>query len=96
MKKLIIMAALVVSGLTSAKASVYVSAEKIEKQNSVLIPIAQEKTVEHQLIGVQTWCGKVFYLDLQHYSNYEDLHNDAVYFTNQQCAETKTFVPQYT
>lgn len=41
--------------------------------------------VDHDWIVVETWCGKVFYLDNNHYESFEAIGADANYFTDQQC-----------
>ncbi len=43
------------------------------------------ETAEHDWIIVETWCGKVFYLDNNYYSNFQQIDADAYYFTQQQC-----------
>lgn len=47
-------------------------------------------------IGVSTWCGKVFYLNANDYSNYEELDAAATQFTQQQCAGHSTLPTQFT
>ncbi|MEY8758660.1 hypothetical protein [Chryseobacterium tongliaoense] len=96
MKKLLFITALGAAGLTSAKEikkentsvkNKEAVIEKVESQNlekQVKIAISL-----HNWIGVSTWCGKVFYLDANDYSNIADLNADAAYFTDQQCASTQ-------
>ena len=50
---------------------------------------------DHAWVAVETWCGKVFFLDLNHYSNEQGLYSDASYFTDQQCGTQSTFTPLY-
>lgn len=100
MKKVILIAALGVAGLVSAKGS---ADKKVIKKTEttvkkVLNSNASNKTKAafYNWIGVSTWCGKVFYLEASDYSSFEELDAAATQFTNQQCAGASTFTGQYT
>lgn len=41
--------------------------------------------LKHDWLTVETWCGKVFYLDNNHYSSFQEVGAAANYFTDQQC-----------
>ena len=41
--------------------------------------------LEHDWLEVETWCGKVFYLDNNHYSNMKEVGAAANHFTDAQC-----------
>ena len=76
MKKLLLLAAFGVAGLMSAKG--YLVSLTIEQN-------VEAELSEHDWLVVETWCGKVFYLDNNHYSSFEEIAKDADYFTDQQC-----------
>ncbi len=85
MKKVLLLAAFGVAGLMSA------SENRNDFSNSQKLFVDEEKyewnavVVDHDWIVVETWCGKVFYLDNNHYESFEAIGADANYFTDQQC-----------
>ena len=94
MKKLFLLAALGVAGFASAKS---VKTENVELKREVVkveyvkeVSTKQSKVLLRDIswIGVSTWCGKVFYLNANDYSNIEELDAAAAQFTQQQCAQT--------
>lgn len=100
MKKLILIAALGVAGIISAKdvadKKVIKKAETIEIKYINNNIDKKAKMPPITWIGVSTCCGKVFYLNATDYSSYEELDAAASQFTNQQCAGASTFTGQYT
>ncbi|HAV03027.1 MAG TPA: hypothetical protein DCW95_07570 [Chryseobacterium sp.] len=84
MKKVLLMAAIFVAGIVSAN-TVY---DKANNSGFVLLDAEIEQIAsesDHYGIMVETWCGKVFYLDGNHYENFTEFGADANYFTDQQC-----------
>lgn len=100
MKKVFFIAAFGVAGLMSAKGitdkKVIKKIVTTEKKNVNKKVSKKTKAAFYNWIGVSTWCGKVFYLDMNDYSNAEELDAAATQFTNQQCATATTFTGQYT
>lgn len=85
MKKLLLLAAFSAAGLVSAN-TIY------EEMNSFEYQVAEDARFDfsivesdHYWITVETWCGRVFYLDGNHYGNIHQFNADANYFTDQQC-----------
>lgn len=79
------MAAFSVAGLVSAN-TIY------DETSSVEYRVAEDARFDltivesdHNWIMVETWCGRVFYLDGNHYGNIYQFSADANYFTDQQC-----------
>ena len=91
MKKLFFIAALGVAGMMSASASNDVNIDLVKSDEATvkadLVLIAPP---EHAWIGVQTWCGKVFYLDMNHYNSQAELEAAASHFTQAQCGTRST------
>ncbi|MCJ8498522.1 hypothetical protein MVI27_09635 [Chryseobacterium salipaludis] len=84
MKKLLL-ATFGVAGLVSANT---IKDDLLNFENASIEDAKLEiivETAEHDWIIVETWCGKVFYLDNNHYSNFQQIDADAYYFTQQQC-----------
>ncbi|MFY1045197.1 hypothetical protein [Chryseobacterium sp. GP-SGM7] len=86
MKKLFFIAAFSAVGMLSAKDNRKdvcdyqdVCADKVQ------YTLMSAKLPAHDWLEVETWCGKVFYLDNNHYSSFEQIAADANYFTDQQC-----------
>lgn len=86
MKKLLFAAAFCAVGMMSAKENQKdvcdlqkASGDKIE---SALLNAGSQA---HDWVEIETWCGKVFYLDNNHYSDFEEIGADANYFTDQKC-----------
>lgn len=85
MKKVLLLAAFGVAGLMSAKDN---QSDISTCQKVFVNEVTFELNValaEHDWIMVETWCGKVFYLDNNHYSSFEQIGAHANYFTDQQC-----------
>jgi hypothetical protein len=74
--------------MVSAKENVVY--EILNKCSSVIVSekalIKSIKSDNPVFIGVETWCGKTFYLDLNDYKSVEDFYKDAAKFQEQQCA----------
>lgn len=51
---------------------------------------------DHAWIAVPTWCGKIFYLDINHYSSEEELISAAAHFTDAQCGKRNTEIEPWT
>ncbi len=88
MKKLLLVAAIAVAGLVSAKnvkIEFETNSNSITKNyfnNGLMI----SKLLVYQWVPVSTGCGKVFYLDNSMYGDcYECLQEDARKFTDAQC-----------
>ena len=85
MKKLFFIAALGAAGFVSAKDA----RSDVSTFQKVFANEVQCKFIatppEHDWLEIETWCGKVFYLDNNHYSSFEQIGADANYFTDQQC-----------
>ncbi|SIS92573.1 hypothetical protein SAMN05421786_103153 [Chryseobacterium ureilyticum] len=96
MKKLILIVALGVTGVMSAKEVADKKVDTTEKKAISNKTSNKAKAVFYQWIGVSTWCGKVFYLDASDYTGVGELNDAATQFTNQQCAGASTFTGQYT
>jgi len=105
MKKLLFIATLCVAGLVSAKNAEVkkpeAKRETAESKNNESTKQDSQTDLKVALkriawIGVSTWCGKVFYLGANDYSNYEELDAAATQFTQQQCAGHSTLPTQFT
>jgi hypothetical protein len=88
MKKLLVVATVLVAGMVSAKGTtgktiVEKEKELFAKQNLLL----QQNKVLYDLVPVNTWCGKTFYLDKNNYSDALELAKAANEFAQQQCEE---------
>jgi len=105
MKKLLFVATICVAGLMNAKNA---EAEKPELKKETAESKSNESTKQDSQadlkvvlkpiawIGVSTWCGRVFYLNANDYSNYEELDAAATQFTQQQCAGHSVLPTQFT
>jgi len=102
MKKLLLVAALGVAGLVSAKdvksEIADVKNEVVKNENAKEVSKEQSKVILRDIawIGVSTWCGKVFYLNANDYSSFEELDAAAGQFTQQQCAGASSQIVQFT
>lgn len=86
MKKLLLVATLGVAVFMSAKDNQNdVCDYQNLSTNEVQYELLSAAPPEHDWLEVETWCGKVFYLDNNHYSSFEEIGADANYFTDQQC-----------
>lgn len=80
MKQLFLIAALAVTGFMSAK----MTEVALPKKEDVKKEITQV-LLRHQWVAVNTWCGKVFYLDMNMYTHHEEFLDDAYLFSERQC-----------
>ena len=88
MKKLFFMVALGVAGMMSAnRMENEVTIPQKSFTNEVTFELNVLTPPEHDWIEVETWCGKVFYLDNNDYSSFQEIGTDANYFTDQQCGK---------
>lgn len=96
MKKLLLLAAFGVAGFVSAK-DVKTESTDLKKENVTKKSLNKNSKQQSKVlpgginwIGVSTWCGKVFYLNANDYSNSEELDAAAAHFTQQQCAQSQS------
>ena len=97
MKKLFFIAALGVAGMMSASIcnNVNVDLEKTV-ETTVKADLILVTPPDHVWVAVPTWCGKIFYLDLNHYSSEEQLISAAAHFTEAQCGTRKIEIGPWT
>lgn len=83
MKKLLLVAALGIAGLVSAKENV----KKIElnTKNCILIVSNKENVFLRHLVQITASCGKIYYLDTDQYASFEELMDAVDYFDAQKC-----------
>lgn len=82
------MATLGVAGMMSASISNDVNID-LEKtvQATLTSDLVLVTPPDHAWVAVPTWCGKIFYLDMNHYSSEEQLISAAAHFTDAQCGK---------
>lgn len=91
MKKLFFIAALGVAGLMSASINndAFASCKTID--STLQFDIVSISPPQYEWVTVTTVCGKVFFLDANMYSCYEELQEDSRIFTDAQCGQGYSF-----
>lgn len=86
-EKLFFIAALVVAGLMTAAISndAFESCKTID--TTLKFHIASLAQPEYEWVTVTAACGKVFFLDANMYSCYEELQEDSRIFSDAQCEQ---------
>lgn len=83
MKKLLLVAALGVAGLVSAKENV--KNDELNTKNCILIVSKKENVLLRHLVQITASCGKIYYLDTDQYASFEELMDAVDYFDAQKC-----------
>ena len=87
MKKLLLVAAIGVAGLVSAKgkAKEFILMDGFKKEGKFVEKSKLKNSMVYVWVTVVSPCGAVYSLDISGYSDAEELMNDVYYFNGQKC-----------